>query len=469
MYTYSMSDPWMIVEELAKQYTLVEVDSKQPIKEKFDALLAVQPSAMGYEEILHFVAAIRGGQPTIIFEDPLPVYPAQRQSIPGTSQPRQSMGRQSPKGNLDLLWGLLGVQIDGTQIVWQEYRPIRQLPLIPKGFVFLDRSLEKGQKKISPFNKDDAVTSALQYMLLPMPGRITEYIPMVRQNRDNPLTVTPLLTTFHQPAGTVLTRFITYESLRGGTWESSASSEAEPHNLAVRIRGERPALPVPMLLDGETPVRPKPTDVHVILVADIDMLSDELFKLRQIGNEPEAGINLNFDSVTFVLNAIDSVAGDERFLEVRSRRSKHRTLSKFDEHTESFRQKTADAKKNLEEQFREAVMKETKSIRAQIELMEAEINRGAVSIREADRKIAMEKRNAEKRLNTKVGSLELESIKKQEELDVRLNEDISRVQGQYKLWSVVLPPIPPLLIAFTVFFVRRIRESVGIPLSRRRK
>jgi ABC-2 type transport system permease protein len=140
-----MLQPWMIVEELQKQYTVVEVDPIQPITEKYDALLAVQPSALGHMEIQHFVEAVRAGQPAIIFEDPLPVY---ARGVPGTSEPRQSGGnpmmmqRPAPKGNMDALWELLGVKIDGAQAVWQEYQPIRQLSqMIPKGFVFLDQSL----------------------------------------------------------------------------------------------------------------------------------------------------------------------------------------------------------------------------------------------------------------------------------------------------------------------------------------
>jgi len=42
------------------------------------------------------------------------------------------------------------------------------------------------------------------------------------------------------------------------------------------------------------------------------------------------------------------------------------------------------------------------------------------------------------------------------------------VQDQYKLWAVVLPPIPPLLVAIVVFFTRRAREREGVAKSRLR-
>jgi ABC-2 type transport system permease protein len=379
------------------------------------------------------------------------------------------MGRQpTPKGNIDALWELLGVKIDGTQAVWQEYQPIRQLPMIPKGFVFLDQSLEK-DKKLSPFGKNDMVTSALQYMMLPIPGRITEYVPMMGEKMENPLIVTPLLQTFQQPAGIVLARLMAPQNLRSGVWEQSSIPESGQQNLAVRIQGELPAPPAPELREGETPIKPEPANINVILVADIDMLSDVLFHLRQMGNEPGSGINLDFDNVTFVLNAIDSVAGDERFLEVRSRRSKHRTLSKFDEHTEAIRQATMDSKKGYEEEFNELRAEEQKKFNAKMEKIKEDLQGGDVNREEASRKISAAMMTAEKRLEAEEKRIQREFTIKLEEADVKLNEEINRVQGQYKIWSVVLPPIPPLLIAFAVFFVRRIRESEGIPVSRRRK
>ena len=466
MNTFSMSHPWLIVDELQKQYTVVEVDPAQPITERFDALLAVQPSAMGFIEILHFIEALQNGQPTIIFEDPLPVYV---RGVPGTSEPRQSggspmMARQPPpKGNIDLLWEMLGVHIDGQQAVWQEYQPIRQLPQIPKGFVFLDES-----GNTSPFDKNDFVTAALQYMMLPFPGRVTDFVPLMGEKPDNPLTVTPLLRTFQQPSGIVATQMVT-RGLRDGTWERSMIAEAAQQHLAVRIQGELPPPPAPELQEGETPTRPVPTEIDVILVADIDMLSDMLFALRLMGNEPGSGVNLDFDNVTFVLNAIDSVAGDERFLEIRSRRSRHRTLSKFDEHTDSIRADTMETRRTLQAEFETKVTEEEEALAARMEQLRREYGRGDMNQGEVVRRLAAAMMAAQKNLDTVRERMQRELNRELEAADVKLNEHIRRVQGEYKLWAVVLPPIPPLLIALAVFFVRRIRESEGIPVSRRRK
>jgi ABC-2 type transport system permease protein len=42
------------------------------------------------------------------------------------------------------------------------------------------------------------------------------------------------------------------------------------------------------------------------------------------------------------------------------------------------------------------------------------------------------------------------------------------VQDQCKIWAVLLPPIPPLIVAAVVFFTRRVREREGVARSRLR-
>ena len=380
------------------------------------------------------------------------------------------MGRQAPpKGNIDLLWELLGVQIEGQQAVWQEYSPIRQLPGIPMGFVFLDQSSD-----ITPFAQVDPVTSALQYMMLPFPGRITEHVPFLGARPESPLTVTPLLQTFQQPSGIVLSQLVLAELVRQqlprGTWESRmVSLPNETQELAVRIRGELPPPPARELQEGEMPVRPVPTQIDVILVADVDMLSDTMFALRRIGSDPGAGIDLNFDNVTFVLNAIDSVAGDERFIEIRSRRPRHRTLSKFDEHTDGIRAATMEARRSLQAEFETIEQEAERAFEARMQQLEREFQRGGMDQREAVRRVTTAMTTGRRQIETERDRLQRQLNIELAQAEVRLNEEVRRIQGQYKLWSVVLPPIPPLLIALAVFFVRRIRESEGIPVSRRRK
>jgi ABC-2 type transport system permease protein len=366
--------------------------------------------------------------------------------VPGTSESRRSGGnpmmmRQQPqKGSLNPLWELLGKKIDGDQTVCQDYLPIRQQTHLKRRIVFLDRSLEK-DSGVSPFCKEEAITSGLQYMSLPFPGRITEYDPMFREKRMQTLTETPLLRTFHQPAGIIHTSLLSQLGRLGSvynrSWEDRISREKEPMNLAVRIQGELPPPPAPELKEGERPERPKTVQIDVILVADIDLLSDAMLNLRREFNESD----FDFDNVTFVLNAIDSVAKDDRFIEIRSRRSRHRTLSRFDEHTVSFREMTAKEKENSEKEFAEKEKMVKDEVDEKVESVRKGLMTGTMNEGEAMRRLAMAEMTAYKRLKMEIERLEWDLSIKKEKADVALNENISRVQGQYKLWSVVLPPI----------------------------
>ena len=90
-----MSPSWQLIEELKKQYEVVSVSPADLIAKpgeaakRFDVLLAIQPSAMGPQEMEAFVAAVRNGQPTAIFEDPFILFQDWVRGVPGTYQPRQ--------------------------------------------------------------------------------------------------------------------------------------------------------------------------------------------------------------------------------------------------------------------------------------------------------------------------------------------------------------------------------------------
>ena len=45
---------------------------------------------------------------------------------------------------------------------------------------------------------------------------------------------------------------------------------------------------------------------------------------------------------------------------------------------------------------------------------------------------------------------------------------LAALRNRYKLAAVMIPPIPPLLFAIIVFFIRRIRERQGVASARLR-
>ena len=326
-------------------------------------LLAVQPSSLTPEQMNHFVEAVRKGQPTAIFEDPLPAFAG---NVPATSAPRRPpqsnpmmmMQQQQPlpKGDIRQLWGLLGVDFSADQIVYQDYNPLPKLAKLPQEFVFIDANC--GAKE--PFNESDPISSKLQHVLFPFAGFITKL------NASMGLTFTPLVRTGER-TGTVRYADMFEMTMFGGPGglnpDRRRLSTGTEYVLAGQIRGQLPDETKPDdKASKDKKDDKKGAEINVVIVADIDMLHQEFFRLREQGDVPEAGIHFDFDNVTFVLNVLDELAGDHRFVEIRKRRPAHRTLKTIEDQTEASRKETAKALEKRQKEFDDASKEEDKKI-----------------------------------------------------------------------------------------------------------
>lgn len=94
---------------------------------------------------------------------------------------------------------------------------------------------------------------------------------------------------------------------------------------------------------------PRTNQLNVVLVADIDLMADGVFQLRSQAQDLEYGIRL--DNIVFVLNVLDSLSGDERFVEIRKRRPAHRTLTAIEDVERSYKDDLVKNEKVTEGQF----------------------------------------------------------------------------------------------------------------------
>ncbi len=58
--------------------------------------------------------------------------------------------------------------------------------------------------------------------------------------------------------------------------------------------------------------------------------------------------------------------------------------------------------------------------------------------------------------------------RKNDDLQTEYNKNVGSIQDWYRLVAIVLPPIPPLVVGFIVFFTRRMREKEGVSRNRLR-
>ena len=72
--------------------------------------------------------------------------------------------------------------------------------------------------------------------------------------------------------------------------------------------------------------------INVVLVSDMDLFAPPFFNIRAAGDlDQQMELGFNVDNISFVLNVVDHLSGDIRFLELRKKRRLHRTLTSFEE------------------------------------------------------------------------------------------------------------------------------------------
>jgi hypothetical protein len=232
-------------------------------------------------------------------------------------------------------------------------------------------------------------------------------------------------------------------------------SKGQPYVLAAHITGK------PRGGMGTSPI-------NVVLVADVDGVNDELFEMREKGKFPGQDIEYDFDNVTFVLNALDALTGDTQFMEIRKRRPEHRTLAKFEENSQVAKNESIAASEKQREEHDEVIRQATK----EVEKMKKEVARYVrvhhLSDQEASQLLATKLQAMMRRLEETRADSDLKYERAQDQINNNMDSKIQQMKYTYKLWAVLAPPIPLLIVALGVFIYRRVKESEGVSSKRLR-
>ena len=482
------TDESQMIAELRKQYDIVEVDPSKPITERYDVLLAVQPSSLSPEEMPNFVNAVKSGQPTAIFEDPYP-WPQLYPDVVGTAQPKRPGGGMmgmfgggtppEPKGDISQLWQLLGVEMDGNEIVWQDFNPEPKLGRIEPEWLFIDEALA-AHGTAHPFDPEDEISAGMRQVLFLVAGSF-------RPADDAKLEFNKLAVTGRN-SGTI--RYQDYEmsARSGGMLGVRRNTTRDPYILAARVSGKITADDETYLSaedGGSTDLagagrsdeangadedalvgkEPEKTDIDVVLVADIDWIAPIIFWIRERGQDADFVVDWKFQNVAFVLNILDSLAGDDRFIDLRKRTRAHRILTRIEEATEEHREKSLAEQTKFIEEAQQQIDVAQQEFRSKLAEME---NQKDLDPRVLMQMVERERIRLERIRDVRISTLEKERNRKVKQSERELASQIRSVQDRYKLLAVLLPPIPPVLLAFFVFFHRRKAEQEGVDTRRLR-
>ncbi len=517
-----------LIEELGKQYDVVRVDPTNPITEHYDVLLAVQPSSLTQPQLTNFIDAVRKGQPTAIFEDPMPAYIAGASGTGERRRPRQNpmmpfqQPQAEPKGDIKQLWDLLGVELiqkskrgifgeldSDYAVVWQDFKPAKfsGLDQLTPEYVFISQDAPHDEDPFEPFNEKSPITQGLQQLILPLPGGLlkrnaatTDFQPLIKTgNNTGLIMVKDLLSArsaldIRDKEGSptkeeyAIAAYITGkpktaddedDATKQNDAAKAATKEANDKSAADKKESNKKTDDKKADKDGDkakTAAEEKPGktqgDLNVILVADADMLASLFFDSRA-RRSPDNELQIDTDNVTFVLNALDVLAGDMRFVPLRNKRPLHRPLVTIVEQTQQARDKTEAArteylKASQEQEAKlEQDLKNTKeTLQAELQKLQQQENADPKLLQEKGIDLSLQLQVAERRKDATEEHLRQKAQREIEKANSELVASVRSVQDGYKLWSVLLPPIPPLLVAFFVYFHRRTKEREGVSKAR---
>jgi ABC-2 type transport system permease protein len=432
------SPQWEIVRELQQQYHAENVDADSDYRsrirpekaaDRLDALVVIQPSMLTPAQAERLQRWIEAGGPTLLLVDPLPIAePKRSPQVPrggGRSifEQQQQPPSQEPKADPIQLLGRFGLRFNSAEIVWDAFNALPKYSDLPPEFVFVTDA--NGAEE--PFNRTDRVTRHLENLLLLFPGNLTPHA------SNSQYAITPLIRS-GDVGGVVQWNELIEMGYMGLSMRPVRQrfQTAAQYALAVRVKSAAGG------------------PVNLTVVADTDFISDRFFAIRRDGVE-----ELDFDNVSFVLNCIDDLAGDTQFIELRSRRPKHRTLTTLERETRVFE----------EQRLKDEITAETEA-QAQLDEAQARLDRAIEEIRsrtdldEAAKSRAIQETQAvlSRQLEVTTGQIEDEKERKIEIGRDRMEQEIREIESGIRLWSVILPPIPALLLGILVGIRRYLRE-----------
>ncbi len=461
--------------------------------EKLDLLIVPMASSLTPPQLDRLLEYMIAGNPVLILDDPFPIgNPDAAPSEPkGGGRQNMMMGMQppsAPNGDFRKLTELLGVEFNTQQIISQQRELYPRFEL-PKEVVFI-----LGGKDRSTINQDDEVTAKLREICLPWPGAIS-----VKDSASVTPKVTPLLRT---PTDMLTT---TYREIRKpGPFGQMELNQNPRRNktersfvVAARITGKFPESAVGMVqsafnrrMDEKTqadkkaeeekakdpankdakkpedkkdpPAELKVGEAKVIFIADADIVLEYFYQVRKRTDLDEEPIRS--DNIAFFFNCVDSLIGDTSLVDLRRKAPSRLKLEMLDTLSKSA---TARAQELQEKSLVESTERLAAAQAKLDNAVKAIQDDKTMSLGEKRARLAIAQLKAQNDFNNEREQIETESKEKERQIAQDTIATRRNYQSIIKAASMLLPPIPILLLGLLVFFVRIGQEMEGVNPSRR--
>ena len=448
-----------------------------------DVLMVPGVSSLDQATMDNLVSYIQAGKPTLLMDDPVPFYfptymlLGQMGMLRGPDQPRFAAGSppaqifnssSGPKASLDGLKEALGIDWTPTRIVWNSTtepdafefplrNPVSDEPMAwPDGFGSRQNALvffQNSSGESAAFNPEVEGTSGLRDLLMIYAGTFEKSV-------DSPFEFIPWVSTNSESGTLEYAQYTEVSQSLSPRWDPIQGRQVvekvdninpwtrQPERVltaTAATAGDRtkPLPVVAQILDPEEGSR------NVILFSDMDFISDLAFDCAD-------AMPKGLDNVSLLQNAIEALAGDTSFLQLRGRRPKQRPLERIAEVKQSARkqrlERQAELEKELDEKLAEAQNKldeVTEKLQSNQELSFIQrLQMTATAASEEQRRFDREMKKAEKEFDSKIN-----------ELEVLEKDTIQETEQWTRFFAVLLPPLPALAIGIAVVLVGLVKQS----------
>lgn len=447
---------WYVVEQMRE---LFDVRSVAPdateLPDDLDVLMLVHPQGLSDELTYAIDQFVLGGGRALVFVDP---HCEEQPTGADPSNPLAGMG--TPRGSdlapLLQAWGvsydpeaLLGDRDAAMAVVSRDAQgQPRQLDYV--AWLRLQREA---------FSESEAVTAGLGVLsvaaggvLRPVDGASTTFTPLVQGGPDSAeLSVAPIrfmpdperLLLDYAPAGSRLTLAARVHgpastAFPGGLASADDHAEDDGHDHEDDEADTSDESAAGDDADGAEHLAESVDDIHVIVVADADMLADSWWV--EFGNLLGMRVAApSADNGDFVINCLDSLGGSADLIEVRSRGEFERPFTKLDE-----LRREAELAFLDKEQALQADLRETE--RRLSELQRERDDEGGNVLLLSDEQQAEIERFREKQLQTR---------KELREVRHELRKDIESTQAWLKFANILGVPLLLLLASVASVVMRK--------------
>jgi ABC-2 type transport system permease protein len=409
--------------------------------EKYAVVIAIMPSSLTQPQMANFVDYVKKGKPTLIFDDPMPIF--NMEVAPRSPKPRQGGGmfggggpppeQKADDGKATSLVNALNIQWFNDQIVFDSETPEPKFrDVAPPELIFIHNKKPDNDF----FNPNSEITKGLQLMLAYFPGTLTA-------RKNTPYEFTPLLYSGVEASG-----LISWDKLISNSFMGMALNP----NPVRKIDEYRHVIAAQIRTKGDSPKR------DVIYVADADIMNDNLATIAE-----QEMYGLKIDNIVFVLNCVDYLTGNKEFIELRKKRLADRKLDTIAKVTAGFIKERevavdiarAEGEKELEE-AKKRFQEKLKKVEEDQSLDERAKARVLRNIQETEQRT----------LDVRTKELDQKRDQKVDEIKAVSERKITNIKDQTRLMANIISSIPAILLGLFMLFSRVMKEQANIQQER---